>query len=222
MKKLIIVTLVVISVAAVAFGQQVLSRNAVGYQQISLQKGRLAIVRHDFEELDTYINVSNVFANLPVNSKIHLYQGSTYNTVTKTALFNWGAGGSNRLDRGQSFWVEIPATAASNFYQVFMMGEVPDRFSATDTVVAVRSGLTMAGYGYPVDVYWTNTSLAKMAPINSKIHIWAGTNYVSHTKTALFGWGSAGNAQVITPGMGFWCQWAAATNWTEVKPYTWP
>ncbi|HRZ13461.1 MAG TPA: hypothetical protein P5567_13515 [Kiritimatiellia bacterium] len=222
MKKLIIVTLVVLSVAAVAFGQQVLSRNAVGYQQVTLPKGQLSLVRHDFEELDTPLTVSNVFASLPQNSKVYLWKAdqSGYQTYTKAFGVGW-TGATNELERGRAFWVQIPATAASNNYQAFLMGEVPDRFTATNTTIPVAAGFTLSGYSYPVDQYWTNMSIAKMAPNNSKIHVWNGSGYVTYTKAFGVGWSAATNL-VITPGMGFWLQWAAATNWNEVKPYTWP
>ena len=45
MKKILIIMLAILGIAAVAFGQQVLSRNAVGYQQVTLTKGEYSIVR---------------------------------------------------------------------------------------------------------------------------------------------------------------------------------
>ena len=221
MKKLIIVTLVVISVAAVAFGQQVLSRNAVGYQQVSLPKGQMSLIRHDFEELDTQLCISNVFASLPQGSQVNLWKEDQTGYITiNRGLAGWGASGSNLLLRGRGFWVKIPSTAPSNAYQVFLMGEVPDRFSAPTTTISVLPGAKLAGYPYPVDIKWTNTTIAKAAPSGSKIHVWNGASYVTYNR-GLGGWGSGTNL-MITPGMGFWLQWGSGTTWTETKPYTWP
>ena len=224
MKKLIVCALVVLTIASGAIAQQVLSRNAVGYQQITLTKGVYSMIRHDFEALDTALAVSNVFASLPTSSKVLFWKEdqSGYVQLSKAAIGGWGAGGTNILYRGRGAWVLVPAAALSNQYQVFLMGEVPDRFTAGTSAVSVANGFTLAGYPYPVETKWTNTSLAKQAPVSSKLMIWNGTGYDSYSKALVGGWGALGNAVTITPGQGFWLKWANATNWTEVKPYTWP
>lgn len=221
MKKLLIVTLVILSVAAIAFGQQVLSRNAVGYQQITLTKGQLALIRHDFERLDTSLAISNVFASLPILTRVFLWNDSqtAYVSINRGPL-GWGTQGSNELYRGRGLWALVPSTAVSNEYQVFLMGEVPDRFTAPTTTVSILPGVKLTGYSYPVDIKWTNTTLARSAPVGSRIHVWGGAGYSSYNRGPL-GWGSGTNL-VLTPGMGFWVQWGSATNWAEAKPYTWP
>lgn len=222
MKKLLIVVLAVASIAAVAFGQQVLSRNAVGYQQVTLTKGQLALLRHDFEALDTPLAVSNVFASLPNGTRVSIWNATQTGYINiNRGLSGWGTAGSNILYRGQGMWVLVPASAPSNAYQVFMMGEVPDRFTAPSSTVSMLAGLKLAGYSYPVDIKWTNTTLARMAPSGSRISVWNGTGYSNYNR-GLSGWGTSGNALTLTPGMGFWLQWASATNWVEPKPYTWP
>lgn len=222
MKKIMAVTAaIVLAASLVAWAQQVLSRNAVGYQRVTLAKGSLSILRHDFEPLDTPLAISNVFAGLPLNSKVFLWRPDQSGYIIATrGLTGWGTDGSNILTRGRGFWVQIPVSAASNFYDVYLMGEVPDRFTAPTSVVAVAAGLTLAGYPYPVEIAWTNTTLAKMAPMGSKLFVWDGTNFIPYTR-GLTGWGAATNL-LVRPGMGFWLQWASATNWTEAKPYTWP
>ena len=223
MKKLLIVTLVVLSIAAVTFGQTVLSRNAVGYQQITLEKGKLALIAHDFQALDTSLAISNVFASLPTGSKLFFWKPdqSGYEPFIKQALGGWQVGGSNILYRGRGAWVLVPNSAVSNAYQVFLMGEVPDKTTAPTSFVSVAAGLTMSGYPYPVEMKWTNLAIARQAPVGSKLFIWT-TNYVPYQKQALGGWGAGGNALTIMPGQGFLLKWASATNWSEAKPYTWP
>jgi hypothetical protein len=221
MKKLLIVTLVVLSVAAVAFGQQVLSRNAVGYQQLTITKTNLALIRHDFEPLNTQLAVSNVFASLPNGTRVSIWNKTQTGYINiSRGLGGWGPDGSNTLSRGESCWVLIPSTAASNAYQVFLMGEVPDRFTAPTTTVTILPGMKLVGYSYPVDIKWTNTTLAKNSPVGTRISVWYGSSYSNYSK-GLGGWGPGTNL-VITPGMGFWVQLASGTNWAEAKPYTWP
>lgn len=222
MKKLLFSALAIfLSVVAIALGQQVLSRNAVGYQHVTLTRGQLALIRHDFERLDTSLAVSNVFGSLPVGTRVYLWREDQLGYISiGRGPVGWGSPGSNELMRGRGVWVQVPSTAVSNEYQLFLMGEVPDRFTAPTTTVPILPGVKLVGYSYPVDIMWTNTTIARNAPVGSRIHTWSGSGYVTYGRGPV-GWGAATNL-VITPGQGFWVQWASGTNWTEPKPYTWP
>ncbi|HDD25297.1 MAG TPA: hypothetical protein ENF52_07665 [Chloroflexi bacterium] len=118
------------------------------------------------------------------------------------------------------FWIKVPDTAASNEYEVYMLGEVPDRFSAPTSTTDIASGSTLVGYMYPSEILWTNTHLARNAVIGDMMYYWDGTNYIANNKTFM-GWSDPN--LLITPDMGFWfCTSRSGTNWVEVKPYTWP
>lgn len=224
MKKITAILLgtLIASSAALAQTNQVLSKNAVGYIKIDFPKG-LSLVQNVFEPITAPIAISNTFATLPNSSKVFLWNGSGYVTYNKAAFGGWGAAGSNILQRGSAFWVEIPQAAASNSYSVFIMGEVPDSTTAPSTTLGVVPGLNAKGFPYPVSERWTNTTIAKVAPSGTKLHIWNGTGYATYNKAAFGGWGA--NTVTLNPGQGFWIEWpvaAAATNWNVSKPYQWP
>ncbi len=229
MKKMIWLVAVLLIAQTVAQAQtQVLSRNAVGYVKITAERNKLVLGRSDFEAMDGGggIAVSNLFGNqLPDDSRVYLWDRTTatYKILQKTARGAWGPGGSNRVQRGDSFCIKVPASAASNSYDVYVMGEVPDRFTAPTTTVGGIVGMNMLGYPYPVSVSWTGTDLAAKAPVDSRLYLWDVSNqsYVIHQKTARGGWATAGGV-LLTPGVGFWLKNTSSVNWVEVKPYTWP
>lgn len=222
MKKITAILMGTLIAITASFAQtnQVLSKNAVGYVRVDLPKG-LSLVQNVFNPIGAPIAISNTFSTLPNNSKVHIWNGGTYSTYNKAAIGAWGSNGSNQLARGTGFWVEIPQTAASNSYSVFLMGEVPDN---TNTVVSLTAGLNMKGYPYPVSEKWTNTALAKASPNNTKLHIWNGSGYATYNRAAIGGWNSSSNV-VLNPGQGFWVEFpgtAASTNVSITKPYQWP
>lgn len=225
MKKISSIAALALLVASASFAQtnQVLSKNAVGYIKMDIPKG-LTLAQNPFIALSSPIAISNTFAGLPNSSKIAFWNGSSYNTINR-GLSGWGTGGSNVLQRGYAFWVSVPTTAASNSYTVFIMGEVPDSVTAPTTPVSAIPGLNLLGNPYPVADKWTNMPFAKSAPNNSKLALWpsGGSAYVTYNR-GLSGWGAATNV-TIEPGQGFWVQYPVsfvATNFSVVKPYTWP
>jgi hypothetical protein len=235
MKKitLAIAGLALIGNAVFAQTNTVLSRNAVGYVKATIPKGKLALLRNDFEDITGRgLAITNVIGDQVPDGSTVLIWDYSFNPAPKYIAINkaapgrggWGAAGTNRLLRGRSFFLQIPSGAVSNEYQVYLMGEVPDKTTAPTTSVTVINTLGMYGLPYPVSEYWTNTTLAKQAVDGDTLLLWNGTNYVAYNKAApgRGGWG-AGTNVVLTPGQGFWFRTSAASsNWMVGKPYTWP
>jgi hypothetical protein len=204
---------------------QVLSRNAVGYVRLVCPKGKFVLARVDFEPLNSLVlppdvHSEDVFGSqLPLGTTIYAYNNvkGSYDQDNLT----FGGWDTNIVyDRGMGFWIAVPESAASNEYVAYLMGEVPDRFTAPTTVVAVAQGYTQLGYGYPAAVLWTATDLAVHADIGDTLYTFNGTNYVPNNLT-FGGWDDPN--MVIYPGEGFWFVTAKlATNWFEIKPFTWP
>lgn len=227
---------ILIALAAIAIGSQVaeaqltnqvLSRNAVGYIKTTLQTNKLYLLRNDFVGLQAPLAISNAIGNqLPLNTEVLLYNEGTqvYRPAIIYGAFGWGLGGTNQLVRGQAFFIRMPAAAASNQYQLFMMGEVPDTITAPTTTYNVATGLNMDGYPYPAQARWTNTQYSKSLAINAEILTWNVTNqtYNPAVIKGVFGWGASGNALVIQPGQGFFIRSTNAVSFGEAKPYTWP
>lgn len=235
MKRMVLVMLAIVVTGTLAFGQtQVLSRNAVGYVKVDAERGKFALVRLDFESMDGSqggcIVVSNLLdsTQFPADTLLYLWNYDTRqykSLVQRDPRGGWGLEGSNLLCRGEGFWLKIPASAASNSYPVFLMGEVPDRTTAPTTTMDNVFGMNILGYPYPVDTYWTNTDLAKKLPANALLYLWVSTSnkydgpYQKNPRGGV--WDGAENL-VIRPGQAFWVSTTQAVDWVEGKPYTWP
>lgn len=224
MKKLVIVAGVMAAVAANAQTNQVLSRNAVGYEKVVVSTGQLVLARNDFNNLGgSPYTVTNLIGNsLPQGSSVLLWDsvGQSYIAENKTRS-GWSPG-TNVIRRGAGFFMSVPSAAASNSYDVFFMGEVPDATTAPSTTVNGVTALAMYGFPYPVAQFWTNMNIAKNAVSGDSLLLWdvSSQQYVAHNRTRS-GWGTGTNV-VINPAQGFWFKTAATQTWTEVKPYTWP
>lgn len=230
MKKLLTAALGLAALASVATAQTnvVLSRNAVGYVKIDLiATNKLHLIRNDFVGLNGPIAISNALASLPVNSQVTLWDKSNqvYRPPIIRGVFGWGVGGSNRLNRGESFFLRTP-NAATNVpsFPLYLMGEVPDKFTAPTTTLVAANGINLEGHPYPVSTRWTNTTLSQVLPINSQIVTWNLTNqaYNAPIIKGVFGWGAAGNALVLDPGQGFVIRTTNLVVYNVGKPYTWP
>lgn len=230
MKKMLAAALglAVLASAATAQTNVVLSRNAVGYVKIDLiATNKLHLIRNDFVGLGAPIAISNALASLPVGTEVILWDriGQTYRPAIVRTVFGWGVGGSNRLNRGEAFFLRTPNTATNvQTIPLFFMGEVPDKFTAPTSTLTTATGLGLDGYPYPVQRQWTNTALAQILPVGSEIIIWNETNqsYNAAIIRTVFGWGAAGNALQIRPGQGFVIRATNSIPYSQVKPYTWP
>lgn len=226
MKKISAIVLgFLIAEASALAATNVLSRNAVGYVQVSVETGKLTLARMDFEPLNGVpFAITNLIGDqLPSGSSVLLWDKSaqSYIPVNKTRS-GWGSGGTTIIQRGESFFLRGPGSGSSSGYTVYLMGEVPDSITAPTSTLAAVPGLGMYGFPYPVQVHWTNTFLAKSAIIGDTLLIWDydDQSYVPVNKTRS-GWSDP--SVVIKPGQGFWYRnIGGQIEWKEPKPYSWP
>ena len=221
-KILVAATAVALAVSASAQTNQVLSRNAVGYQRIDLPANEFEFVTMQFNQLDGSPSVvSNILPVASNGTQFILWDvaTSTYIPIGR-AKGSWGTPGTTAVARGSAFFLRgaaIPQT-------LYVMGEVPDRMTATQTVSLVYPGFTAKASGYPVSTFWTNTQISQVLSNGDQFIRWDNTTdaYIPVGKSK-GSWGSATNA-VLKPGEGFYIRKISlGTNvWTEAKPYTWP
>jgi hypothetical protein len=205
-----------------------LASTVVGYHKVTAPQG-LNLVRVDFHALSngTYTAGTLIGPQLPTNSQVSIYERGTgtYLTETNDPILGWPTGtNAHAITRTVGFWLNVPTNAASNAYQVYFTGLVPDTNTApTTTVQGITSNSTaLVGYGYPASIWWTNTRLVVNTQAIS-MQIWNLTSqaYDTYNKSGS-GW-DAGTNVVIKPGVGFWFTVDAVTqDWVETKPYTWP
>lgn len=228
--KTLVIWILLAGLAAAAWAQNDEVRwAAVGYVRVFGERGKLTLARFDFE--DTYGEpggtvASNLFGDqLPGGSMVYLWNRATasYDIMSKPSRGGWGQAGTTRVARGQGFWIRVPTDAASNTYPVYLMGAVPDRYTAPVTTLFGVSNLNLMGYPYPATVAWTNTDLAKKASSSSMLYLWDQSiqQYAIYSRSARSGWEAARNV-VLLPGQGFWFRDTGSIDWVEIKPYFWP
>lgn len=233
MKKILIVVLCVVVAGTLVYAQQVLSKNAVGYVRKSLDKGKAYLLNVNFHMLGSAVStVSNVFpaasAGLPSGTTLYLWDnvGQTYGATEILQAVppptRWNPG-TNILTLGRSFWMRIPTGAASNTYEVFMMGEVPDE---TNLVNSVAAGITFLSYPYPVELSINNaTGLLNIIKPGNIVYFydpdtgqWPSEIWQAVPPPARWNPGT----NVFTPGRGVMIRTTTATNLNQGKPYSWP
>ena len=221
MKKLGYFLFAISVIGAVAVAQtNVLSKNAVGYVRVDMPSNGMQFVRMDFDPLTGSNTVSEVVGDqLAAQSKLYAwdYTNQTWVTYGKTTKLGWGSASNLVMTRGQAYFLKSPV--ATN---VFLMGQVPD--STNSYLVPVGEGLNAVGFSFPATTYWTNTAISKVLDSGDKLYVWdVASGYVIYGKTTKLGWGSATNL-ILQPGQGFFIRKGSVgtTNWSELKPYTWP
>ena len=245
MKKILLMVLAVTMVGSLAFGQtQVLSRNAVGYVKVDVMSNGLTLASISFNAFSN--TIPGVFGaqlsgnNNPAGAdQIIKWNPTTQSYVQyyKRASGEWRKVGETNLTTdtvspGECFFIRNARTTNQT---VYLMGEVPDSFTAVTTTVAGVPGLQMVSYSYPVEVSITNMSLFSTAVKNNnpagadQILKWNPTtqSYVVYYVRST-GWRKVGETTNTTdkmaPGEGFFYLRRGTTSfaWTENKPYTWP
>ena len=220
-----------------SFGQtDVISRNVVGYYRVDMQRGEIRMLTYPF----FCVSVTNTVDPTPMNTV-------WFNSVPPgTCLYFWDAAVSmyrsevlvsnvvtglkwvpnkNLLIPGKGFWVKIPSFAPSNQYSIYLMGELPDAYTAPTTTVDVLPGMNMLGYPYPTDALWTNLNIAKTASRGDIAYIYSN-GYRSCNCLSTNGgvplW--MPTTFCLRVGEGFWYKSRAETtrSWEEAKPYSWP
>jgi len=203
--------------AGTAQADTVTSVNVVGYYSVTIPSNRIALVTPVLESFQAGTLEDLIGTQLPVGSFAYIWDRTSngYISASRTARGGWGI--TNLILRGDAVWLK-PAAGTPDVTVTFM-GEVPGNYNvAATTTVANISGIDAVGYGYPVDILWTNTALSQAVPDGSFLHVWTGTGYNSYSKTARGGWGTANSLQ-IKAGQAFWIQTSVPTDWEETVPY---
>jgi len=193
--------------------------------RVEAVRSNLHFITHNFLSIDGGpVTVTNLIGRqVPSGSTVSVWDpvAQAYRPESINILGNWSPG-TNRIFPGRGFWLRIAGTAPSNAYQVYLMGEVPDKTTLPTNTTPILSGLNMVAFPYPTTIPWTNTAIAKALPSGSTASFWNPTtqSYIPAAKNIIGAW-SPNNIQ-INPGQAVWIRSAIATNWVEVKPYTWP
>ena len=225
-KKMLIAAAVALTACVVALAQsEVLSQNAVGYVKKSVPSaGGLAIIGHPLNSMETaniiFTNTS-IAGEMPMGSKAFFWSGTSWQSSEKKTKGWSDAGVGKTVAVGESFFLQTPSTQAVPV-AVTIAGEVPDDLTLPVTITGA-SNLVAVANPYPIDIVFTNTSLASNLVQGSKAFFWSGVSWQSSEKKAK-GWSDAGVGKNLAAGEGFFVQTPdpAGLTWNETKPYTWP
>lgn len=228
MKKMIVAMLGLAVIGSAAFAQtnSVLSRNAVGYVRLTTVKSNFFLVTHNFKDLNGgAVTVTNLLGNqVPNGTTVILWNESQQSYFFESKSAGIWTPGTNPLVPGRGFWLKMATTPShSNNYQVYLMGEVPDKSTLPSNTQTIVPGFNLIANAYPVSTPFTNLPAAIGGRNGDSGIIWdeAGQTYTFESRSAGI-WTPGTN--VIRPGQGVWYKSARSTNvtWTQVKPYTWP
>ncbi len=220
MKKMMLVAAacaMVVAPSMILAEESVTSVNVVGYYTVEIPADGLALITPVLEGMEGGTLEDLISDQLPVGSEVALWdrqsKGYVFGGRTRSG---WNI--TNVVLRGDALWVQpAPGTGPQT---ITFMGEVPAAFNnASTTVVANIEGIDAVGYGYPVDVVWTNTALAQEVPVGSELIIWDvdAQDYVFFGRTRS-GWNTPADFE-IKAGQGFWISSSALVDWEEVVPY---
>lgn len=230
MKKMLLVMAAVALVAGErvqAQSETVTSVNVVGYYSVTIPPNGIALVTPVLESFQAGTIVDLVGEQLPGGSAAFTWdrEAKDYVIATKAGRGGWtGAGSSNVILRGDGVWLRSGDT--TNPRTITFMGEVPAGYNlAQTTIVDNITGTEAVGYGYPIDILWTNTTLSQLLPSGASINVWkvdTQDGYITATKAGRGGWSSpqiAMSAFVIKAGQAFWVTTTSPIEWEEEAPY---
>jgi len=230
MKKITALLLGSLIASSAAFAQTnaVLSRNAVGYIKIPLESNKLYLVSNPFVNLQAGPQLlTNIFAAVPPSTIVSVWNEATqtYNDYQRNARGVWNATAlTATVSRADGIFIDTPATNAP--VDLFLMGEVPDRFTAPSNFMQRVPGLSMIGNPYPVSIALTSTVMAAAVPNGTIISVWdpVANNYIDYQKNLRGVWGASAIGAMLQPGQGIIISSTSTLGqtWYETKPYTWP
>ena len=218
------------SVIVASAQTEVLSGNAVGYIKRTVPAaGKLAAVAHPLNSMSAgslmFTNTS-IATEMPNLSWAYFWNPTTQKWVgsQKTGKGAWdGVAQAKEVLPGEMFFLKTPAAQATAV-EVTITGEVPDEATLTRAVVG-GNAIAALGNPYPVDVAFTNTTVAQNAANGSWAYFWDLTTqkWVPALKSGKGVWDGVAAAKTIQAGEGFFLKDAGAGSvWTNSKPYTWP
>ena len=238
MKKMLLVMAAGVFVAAgtaQAQSETVTSVNVVGYYSVTLPPAKLLMLSAPLLSFEG-ATLADMFGDqLPDGTKVYIWDRSKTPAQYSSASYQstppfvptpvWGGSYTNVLLPGDGFFLKTPNSGITN--TVTIMGEVPAIENDYGTnVVSNLSGLNIVSYSFPVDVVFTNTTLAADSDVQV-IYLWneQTQTYSTYARQAAgfppvpFSGNWPAGSPTIPAGRAFWVKTATSLDWTEVAPY---
>ncbi len=220
MKKMLLVMAAgALFAAGTATADTVTSVNVVGYHSITIPENGIALVTPVLESFGAGTLEDLVGDQLPAGSFAWIWDRAqnTYISGSRSGFGGWGL--TNVILRGDAVWLK-PKTG-TGAHTITFMGEVPAEYNlAGTTTVHNIAGIDAVGYSYPVDIVWTNTTLAAAAPSGAFLYVWniESQGYATYSKSGFGGWNTPAG-YTIKSGQAFWIKAEGPIDWVEEAPY---
>jgi hypothetical protein len=225
-KTLLIATAAALAAGIISSQAQVYSQNIVGYVNLNVTNGTLAILAPTLDADGTGTNntISSTFGtNVTVGDVVFVFNGTGYDTLNfahpRSQPLGWYLNGT--LDNTYPLNPGIGA-----FYQpaatetITIVGTALTGTNVVNRYVAPANGISLVSSVVPVGGSLT-TNLQYSATIGDVIFEYNGTGYdtynYAHPRSQPQGWylnGTLTDPQ-INVGQGFWLQPAATTTWSQ-------
>jgi hypothetical protein len=188
---------------------QVYSVNAVGYVNTTLRPG-FNLISNPLKSTEANGNqVKNLFASLPNNTTVFLWNGAGFDVVNKDPDFGWDEpGGSKTITPGQGAFVRIPAAAGNQ--TVTFVGEVDQGQNLT---VDVKVGFNLVSSRVPQE--GTATALGYVPKANDVLFFWDEANQRYDQRVFDPDFGFDGALPVMPVGDAFFINAKTANTWTR-------
>ena len=186
MKKTLVAAMsaAVVASAFYAFAQtnSVYSGNAVGFIRVEIAKGGWGLITVPLKPMtNTTVTLPELLStNLPDGTAVYFWNTGSqqwdkeeYGYNIFTGKYEWQPG-TTQFPVGAGLFVNVPASAPSNTYTVYLTGEVPA--SATTAVYQVE-GFTLFGYPYPVSSTLTGTVFGANATDGDIVFYWSNDHW---------------------------------------------
>ncbi len=205
----------------------VASRNVAGYIRIGVASRGLYQIHYPLMGLNQpSVTVNDIMGDLPNGSSLTFWDAAAQDYLsgptTEVKLLGAWIPGTNDLTQ-KTFWLQVGDSAQAAF-DIYLTGEVPDARSlphaTVSLAVAGSNTVNLAGYAYPAEIRWTDTSFAQAAGNGSSMSTFdpATQTYLTAVKQN----GVWSRDPLLQPGQGFWLHSSGLAQWTETKPYLYP
>ena len=173
--KTLLIAAATLAVGAITSQAQVYSQNVVGYINVQLTNGYTMVCNQlDLDGTGTNNNIySTIGTNLPANTQILCWNGSTFSSSKLAASGKWSLNNqvvTNAMNPGRGFFINCPAQT-----NVTLVGQV---IQGTNKYPVVAGYQILSPSGPVAGGIQTVQGYAPSK--NDQVLVWGGTTYTSH------------------------------------------
>jgi len=186
--------------------QNVYSQNVVGYVNVTIPAGKMALVANQLAQ--TNMTIENLLKGVPEGTTVYKYEGGVWKGYEYIELIGWDPTGNVTLAPGEGAMIKNPT---SQPLTITFVGEVLQG-SLTNQIPA---GLSVKSVMIPIAISGTNNLAANGFPLRDGdvIYKYVGGVYNSYEYSELIGWDP--EEPTINVGEAFFVKKSAPAVWVR-------